>query len=94
MRVGLEGLGRDRLALVEPRQARVVVVGGRGLVVLVTRRLARLLVGGEEAGERDDGAGRGELDRVARARAPTRTVEVVPLASFIWLATVRFQMSS
>ena len=74
-------------------------IGGKPALLVVRARavvVPALLVGGQEAAEGDDRAGRGELERPGRRRRwpPSRTVAVEPRASAIWEATVRFQMSS
>ena len=62
--------------------------------------VAALDVGPQEAGERDDLAGGLEVGVGARRPGPeptgaaSRTVALVPVASAIWLATVRCQISS
>ena len=88
------GLELERAQLVARLQVRQrpLLLGFRRRDVVV----AALLVGREEAAERDHGAGGGELGvRVpTRSSAPSRSVTVRPRASAICEASVRFQIRS
>ena len=97
MRARLEGAALDHVTHGQ-RGQHDLAVGQLGVRVVLA-----LDVGPQEPGEGDDPAAGRELgllgpvraDRAARAPRPTRrTWALVPVASFIWEATVRFQISS
>lgn len=82
-------LGGQRVALADLGQAALAVVQ------LGVRVVGALDVGLQEAVEGDRLAGGAELDVPAVGRrAAIFTVTLLPTASFIWEATVRFQISS